>query len=52
MNDCKESDPMIKRVPMTTTEIGSRPVSLPKGSDAKASELGISHVGGSSGGSK
>ena len=52
MNDCKESDPMIKRVPMKTTDIGSRKVSIPSGSDAKSENMGISHVGGSAGGSK
>ena len=49
INDCVEDVPMIKRVPMRTTDIGSRKTSLPSGSEAKSDMLSIDHVGGSAG---
>lgn len=52
VNDTKEDDPMIKRVPMKTTDIGSRKVSIPSGMEAKSDIMGINHVGGSTGKSK
>ena len=49
INSCDEDVPMIKRVPMRTTEIGSRKTSLPSGAEAKSDMLSIDHVGGSAG---
>jgi len=49
VTECKEDDVMIKRVPLKTTDIGSRKSALPSGMEVKSDMLGIDHVGGSAG---
>lgn len=47
-NDTNADDPIMKRVPMKTLDIGARTSGLPKGIGADS--MGIEHVGGSAGG--
>lgn len=49
VNNVKK-DSIMEYVPMEKTGIGSRSSGLPK--DAKSSNMGLDHVGGTAGGSK
>lgn len=44
VNDTRETDPLIMRVPMDTMDIGARPSGLPK---VGKNGMTIQHVGGS-----
>lgn len=43
INDCKEEDPLMKRVDQDKGEIGNRASGMPK--DIRSSGMGLDHVG-------
>lgn len=44
VNQCKESDPIMERVPLDTMDIGARKSGMPTSADAKSDGMGIKHV--------
>ena len=49
-NSVREDDPLMRRVPQDTMDIGARPSGLPK--DVKSAGMSIDHVAGGANGSK
>lgn len=52
VNDVRDTDPMISRVPMQDLGIGARPGTLKTAYSGGSAEMAIAHVGGGTKGGK